>query len=112
MRKFQNKETMEIHDVTPEMLVRFFENRDPEMFRELETKSIRSQQYDKLFVRLSGHFLSEHLPDDFFDYDEDSQMILIENNAWEPFEHHKAEDVYDLIDSLTYDVQNILDKGI
>ena len=34
MRQFQNKETLEFHDLTVEMFVRFFENRDPAMFRE------------------------------------------------------------------------------
>lgn len=111
MRKFQNKETMEIHELTPEMFVRFFENRHPAMFQELEVKSIRGEQYERLFIRLSGHFLSEHLPDDFFTYDEDDQMTLIEDYHWQPFEYHSAGDVYDLIDSLTYDVQNILEKG-
>ena len=109
MRQFQNKETLEFHDLTPEMFVRFFENRDPAMFREI---SKNEQQYNKLFIRLSGHFLSEHLPNDFFTYDEDDQMKIIEDHVWLPFEYFSGGDVYDLIDSLTYDVQNILEKGI
>jgi len=109
MRQFQNKETLEFHDLTGEMFVRFFENRDPAMFREI---SEHEQEYNKLFVRLSGHFLSAHLPDDFWTYEEEDQMTLIVDSAWEPFEYHSAEDVYNLIDSLTYDVQLIMKKGL
>jgi len=109
MRQFQNKETLEFHNLTGEMFVRFFENRDPAMFREI---SKNEQEYNKLFIRLSGHFLSEHVPDDFFTYDDEDQMTLIEDHVWAPFEYHSSEDVYDLIDSLVYDVQNILEKGI
>ena len=72
----------------------------------------REEQYNKLFVRLSGHFLTDHLPDDFFTYEDEDQMTFIEDHAWEPFEHHLPETVYDLIDSLVYDVQRILEKGI
>jgi len=109
MRQFQNKETLEFHDLTPEMFVRFFDNRDPAMFREI---SQNEQQYNKLFIRLSGHFLSEHVPSDFFTYDDEDQMAIIEDHVWQPFEYHSAGDVYDLIDSLVYDVQKILEKGI
>jgi len=109
MRQFQNKETLEFHDLTPEMFVRFFENRDPAMFREISEKE---QQYNKLFVRLSGHFLYEHLPDDFWTYEDEDQMQFIQDHLWEPLEYHSPEDVYSLIDSLTYDVQHILEKGI
>jgi hypothetical protein len=109
MRQFQNQKTLEFHNLTPEMFDRFFDNRDPAMFREVPAWE---QQYNKLFIRLSGHFLSAHLPDDFFTYETEDQMQFIEDHAWEPFEHHRPETVYDLIDSLVYDVQRILEKGI
>jgi hypothetical protein len=109
MRQFQNKETLEFHDLTGEMFVRFFENRDPAMFREV---SEHEQEYNKLFTRLSGHFLCAHLPEDFFTYEDEDQMQFIEDSAWEPLEHNSPEDVYNLIDSLTYDVQLIMKKGL
>ena len=74
-------------------------------------KSIKEGQYEKLFVRMSGHFLSVHLEDDFWDLEDDEQMELIKEYAWEPFEYHSPEDVYDLIDNLTYEVMNIIEKG-
>lgn len=76
------------------------------------TNSIREEQFNKLFIRLSGHFLSVHLEDDFFELEDDEQMEMISEYAWEPFEYHTPEDVYSLIDNLTYEVMSILDKGI
>lgn len=75
------------------------------------TRKIKEGEYEKLFIRLSGHFLSKHLPDDFFTYDEEDQMTLIEDHHWQPFEYHEPQDVYDLIDNLTYEVISILEKG-
>jgi hypothetical protein len=75
-------------------------------------ESEKEKKYHKLFIRLSGHFLSAHLPDDFFTYEEEDQMQFIADHAWQPFEYHEPEDVYDLIDNLTYEVMNIIEKGI
>ena len=76
------------------------------------TNSIRQKQYEKLFIRLSGHFLAVHLEDDFFELDDDAQMDYIREYNWEPFEYHSPEDVYDFIDSLTDDVMRLIEKGI
>ena len=75
-------------------------------------KSIREQQYNKLFIRLSGHFLAVHLEDDFFELTDEKQMEYIREYAWEPFEYHNPEDVYTLIDNLTYEVMDIIEKGL
>ena len=73
------------------------------------SNSIRQKQYEKLFIRLSGHFLAVHLPDDFFTYEEEDQMKFIEDHAWQPFEDYQPEDVYDLIDNLTDDVTRLME---
>ena len=75
-------------------------------------ESEKDEKYYKLFIRLSGHFLSVHLEDDFFELEDDEQMEMISEYAWEPFEYHEPQDVYDLIDNLTYEVMNIIEKGI
>jgi len=69
------------------------------------------QEEQKLFIRLSGHFLSVHLEDDFFELDDDKQMEYIKEYAWEPLEYHEPEDVYSLISSLAYDVMDIMKKA-
>lgn len=76
------------------------------------SNSIRQKQYEKLFIRLSGHFLAVHLEDDFFELDEDAQMAYISEYAWEPFEYHEPEDVYDLIDNLTDDVMRLMEGTV
>ena len=43
---------------------------------------------------------------------DDEQMCTIQDQHWVPFEYYNPEDIYDLIDTLTYDVQRILEKGI
>ena len=73
------------------------------------SNSIRQKQYEKLFIRMSGHFLSVHLPDDFFTYEEEDQMQFIVDHAWQPFEYYQPEDVYDLIDNLTGDVTRLME---
>jgi hypothetical protein len=76
------------------------------------SNSIRQKQYEKLFIRLSGHFLAVHLPDDFFTYEEEDQMQFIEDHAWQPFEDFQPEDVYDLIDNLTEDVMRLMEGTV
>ena len=72
----------------------------------------REQQYNKLFIRLSGHFLSAHLDDNFWDLDyETEQLTMIEKYSWEPFDYHDGSYVYNLIENLTEEVMSILEKG-
>ena len=77
------------------------------------SNSERQNQYEKLFIRLSGHFLSEHLDDNFWDLDyEDEQLKMIEEYHWQPFEYHSPEDVYGFIDSLTGDVMRLMEGTV
>ena len=75
-------------------------------------KSIREQQYNKLFIRLSGHFLAVHLEDDFFELEDDAQYKYIEDHALESLEHKEAWEIYNSIDVLTDDVMGIIERGI
>mgnify|MGYP001028076138 CR=1 FL=1 len=93
----------------------------------------------QIFARMSGHFLCQHLPDDWADWPEteedtkemypdcvndDGDVIpddlpfgngdytCLDNffkvHAWEPLEYWPVNDVYELIDSLTRDVMNLM----
>ena len=75
-------------------------------------KSIREQHYNKLFIRLSGHFLAVHLEDDFFELEDDAQYKYIEDHALESLEHKEAWEIYNSIDVLTDDVMSIIERGI
>jgi len=63
---------------------------------------------EQIFARMSGHFLCQHLPDDWADWPEEKLDKFFEDNAWEPLEHWPVNDVYELIDSLTRDVMNLM----
>ena len=63
---------------------------------------------NQIFARMSGHFLREHLPDDWADWPEEKLDKFFEDNAWEPFEYWPVNDVYGLIDNLTRDVMGLL----
>ena len=76
------------------------------------SNSIRQKQYEKLFIRLSGHFLAVHLEDDFFELDDDAQMDYIREYNWEVFEYHDPEYVYGLIDNLTDDVMKLMEGTV
>ena len=62
----------------------------------------------QIFARMSGHFLCQHLPDDWADWPEEKLDKFFEDNAWEPFEYWDVHDMYELIDCLTRDVMNLM----
>ena len=62
----------------------------------------------QIFARLSGHFLCQHLPDDWADWPEEKLDKFFEDNAWEPLEYWPVNDVYELIDCVTRDVMNLM----
>jgi hypothetical protein len=64
---------------------------------------------NELFQRLSGHFLSEHLPENWHEMSEKELSDFISENPWEPLEHLNADDIFGLIDVLTTDVEAIID---
>ena len=63
---------------------------------------------EQIFARMSGHFLCQHLPDDWADWPEEKLDKFFEDNAWEPFEYWDVHDMYELIDCLTRDVMNLM----
>ena len=63
---------------------------------------------EQIFARMSGYFLCQHLPDDWADWPEEKLDKFFEDNAWEPLEYWPVNDVYELIDSLTRDVMNLM----
>lgn len=63
---------------------------------------------NKLFQRLSGHFLSEHLPENWHEMSDEELNDFIEVNAWEPIEHLNTGEIFELIDTLTTEVEIII----
>jgi len=63
---------------------------------------------DKCFQWASGFYLTEHIPDEWFDedeYDEDDQNEYLENNLWEPFQFYSADMIAKEIASLAHWIQ-------
>ena len=63
---------------------------------------------DKCFQWASGFYLTEHIPDEWFDedeYDEDDQNEYLENNLWEPFQFYSADMIAKEIATLAHWIQ-------
>jgi len=66
---------------------------------------------NQLTQRLSGHFLSENLPDDWHEMSEEDLTTFIEENTWEPLERYgNGDEIFTLIESLVDDVIQIMEQ--
>tara|TARA_R100000315_G_C5164254_1_gene94636 strand:+ start:293 stop:511 length:219 start_codon:yes stop_codon:yes gene_type:complete len=63
---------------------------------------------DKVFARMSGNFLTEHLPDDWSSWSDEKLKKFFSDYTWHPFEHWAFEEVFDLIELATRDVMELL----
>ena len=71
-----------------------------------------SIEHTKIFARMSGHFLTSHLPDDWDTWEEEKIDQFFSDHAWEPLEYWPVNDVFELIDALTIDVMNLMGMEI
>lgn len=62
---------------------------------------------EQALIRASAHYLTEPIPEDFFDWNEQKQNTFLTLNAWQPFEEYPPEDIYQCIDDLALDMMNI-----
>ena len=65
---------------------------------------------EQALIRASAHYLTEPIPEDFFDWAESKQNIYIAVHAWQPFEEFCPEDIYQMIDDLALDMMNIANE--
>lgn len=61
-------------------------------------------------IRASAHYLTDPIPEEFFDWDQKKQNLFLEDYAWEPFEACDGEELYQHIDSLALDMMNIANE--
>lgn len=66
--------------------------------------------YEKIFARMSGHFLCKQLPDDWNDWPEEKLDKFFEDNEWEALEYWDINAVYGMIDAVTVDVIDLMSK--
>ena len=65
--------------------------------------------YSELVVRVSAHFLTKPLPDNWMDLEPDDLDQFMQDYAWEPFENKDTDDVLFIIESLAQDMGKIFD---
>ena len=58
--------------------------------------------HDRLFIHMSANYLTEKLPDEAIDWDEDEIEEFVERHVWEPLEYTSADIVVDMIASAAF----------
>ena len=58
--------------------------------------------HDRLFIHMSANYLTEKLPDEAIDWDEDEIEEFVERHVWEPLEYISADIVVDMIASAAF----------
>ncbi len=66
--------------------------------------------YFEILQQTSGHFLTEHIPDNWNEMSTVEQDTFLEEAAWEPFEYWDVADVWSLIDAAAYSTKQFLEK--
>tara|TARA_R100000664_G_scaffold25587_1_gene35610 strand:+ start:542 stop:787 length:246 start_codon:yes stop_codon:yes gene_type:complete len=67
---------------------------------------------NEALIWASGHFLCEHFPEDFINWEEEQVDKFILDNVWQPFEGYSAEDVWENIDNLAYDFKQSVNNKL
>ena len=65
-----------------------------------ETKKSKLSFKDACFQWASNQFLYEEIPDEYFEWSEDTQHEHLERYAWEPISYHQGYKIAQYIDSL------------
>ena len=64
--------------------------------------------HKEAIIFASGHYLTEHLPDEYDEWtDEELDSHLLEF-VWQPFEYHSAEQIWEHIENLAYDFKETI----
>ena len=67
---------------------------------------------NEALIWASGHFLTNHFPEDFKDWEEEQVYEFILDNVWQPFEGYSAEDVWENIDNLACDFKETMNNKL
>jgi len=60
----------------------------------------------------SGHYLTEHLPDEYDEWEEKDLDNYLLNNIWEPFEYYSADQVWENIENLAIDFKTTINEKL
>ena len=67
-------------------------------------KSMADKTYEKIFAKVSGHFLTQELPDNWRDFDDEYLEEWFTECALDIHELWEWEEVYDRIDRIVVDI--------
>ena len=67
---------------------------------------------EESLIMASGEFLCEHIPVEFFDWEEDKQDKFLEDKVHEECRYINAKDIWKLIDNLAWSVRDSFVKEI
>ena len=69
-----------------------------------EDKSMADKTYEKIFAKVSGHFLTQELPDNWRDFDDEYLEEWFTECALDIHELWEWDEVYDRIDRIVVDI--------
>jgi len=69
------------------------------MARAKPTRRITDAMRDRAIQNASGHFLTEHFPENWNDMDGEELNEFIDDHTWEPLEGWEAGAVFELIEN-------------
>ena len=69
-----------------------------------EEKSMADKTYEKIFAKVSGHFLTQELPDNWRNFDDEYLEEWFTECALDIHEFWEWDEVYDRIDRIVVDI--------
>jgi len=67
-------------------------------------------QNDKDLIWASGHYLTEHFPEEFVEWEEEEIDGFIEDHIWQPFQGYRPSYIWEQIDHLAWSVRNYINN--
>tara|TARA_Y100000289_G_C3866268_1_gene121124 strand:+ start:363 stop:584 length:222 start_codon:yes stop_codon:yes gene_type:complete len=66
---------------------------------------------EKVWDRMSGHYLCDTIPENWYSLSEEEQDEWMVDNAWEPFEYWSASRLFEQIDAATDTVMRLIEEA-
>jgi hypothetical protein len=60
----------------------------------------------------SGTFQTQHLPEEYDEWEDEELYSHLLEFVWEPFEYHSGEQIWEHIENLAYDFRNTVNKKL
>jgi hypothetical protein len=67
---------------------------------------------DRRYQYASGWFLTDEIPEDYFDWEEWMQDEFLEQHLTEEYQHHTANTIWEQIESMESFIKHIAKEGL